>query len=198
MYYASLALPWLRSKLRIVAGKHRGLHLVSPKGKRLRPTADRVRQAIFNILGTDLTELWVLDLFAGTGAMGLEALSRGASFVVMVDQHPTALKLIGRNLAACGNPQNVKVYRLDLRRSLRGLMRQDYHFDLVFLDPPYGRGLNQRCLEQLGNGMLLNRTATVVSEHALEERLTSAYGCLQRQTTRRYGNTAVSFYRRGE
>jgi 16S rRNA (guanine(966)-N(2))-methyltransferase RsmD len=171
--------------------------LVSPKGSRVRPTADRVREAIFNILGADLSELWVLDLFAGTGAMALEALSRGAGFVVMVDQHAAALRLIVRNLATCGNPQNAKVYKLDLRRGLKGLFRQGYSFDLVFLDPPYGRGLNQRCLEQLGNGQLLNQSATVVSEHAIEEKLSPAYGCLQRQSMRRYGTTAVSFYRRG-
>jgi 16S rRNA G966 N2-methylase RsmD len=116
----------------------------------------------------------------------------------MVDQHPGAVKLINRNLAACGNPQHARLFRLDLRRGLKGLRRRGYHFDLVFLDPPYGRGLGQRCLEQLGNGTLLNPTATVVSEHAIEENLTSTYGCLQRQNMRRYGSTAVSFYRRGE
>ncbi len=184
--------------MRIVGGKHRGLHLASPKGRRVRPTAQRVREAIFSILGSDLSEYSVLDLFAGSGAMALEALSRGASFVVMVDQHPAALRLIGRNLATCGNPQNAKVYRLDLRRGLKGLIRHGYRFDVVFLDPPYGRGLNPRCLEQLGKGELLNPSARVVSEHAIEDKLTAAYGCLQRQTVRRYGSTAVSFYQRGE
>jgi 16S rRNA (guanine(966)-N(2))-methyltransferase RsmD len=163
----------------------------------VRPTADRVREAIFNILGFDLSDLWVLDLFAGTGAMALEALSRGASFVVMVDQHPAALRLIGRNLATCGKPENAKVYRLDLRRGLMGLARRGYRFDLVFLDPPYGRGLSQRCLHQLGTGALLRPRAIVVSEHAIEENLSLAYGCIQRQTMRRYGSTALSIYRRG-
>ena len=164
----------------------------------MRPTAERVREAIFNILGFDLTDLWVLDLFAGTGAMGLEALSRGAGLVVMVDQHPAAIRLMGRNLAACGNPQEAKAYKLDLRRGLKGLSNRGYRFDLVFLDPPYGKGLSQRCLEQLGTGKLLNPTATVVCEHAIDENLTSTYGCLQHQSKRNYGTTAVSFYRRGE
>jgi len=198
VYHAFLALPWVRFKLRIIAGDYKGLRLATPKGERLRPTADRVREAIFNILGYDLSELWVLDLFAGTGAMGLEALSRGASFVVMVDQHPAAIRLIGRNLAACGNPEHARVYKLDLRRGLKGLINQDYNFDLVFLDPPYGRGLTQHCLKQLGTGKLLNAAATVVSEHAIDESLTSTYGCLHRQTLRVYGTTGVSFYSRGE
>jgi len=184
--------------LRIIAGKHKGLRLATPKGKRLRPTAERVREAIFNILGYDFSELSVLDLFAGTGAMGLEALSRGAISVVIVDQHPAAIRLIGRNLAACGNPENARVYKLDLRRGLKSLINKDYSFDLVFLDPPYGRGLTQRCLEQLGTGKLLNPAATVVSEHAIDENLTPTYGCLHRETMRAYGTTGVSFYLRGE
>ena len=109
-----------------------------------------------------------------------------------------AMKLMGRNLAACGNPQQARAYKLDLRRGLKGLSNRGYHFDLVFLDPPYGRGLSQRCLEQLGTGKLLNPAATVVCEHAIDENLTSTYGCLQHQTRRNYGTTAVSFYRRGE
>jgi len=195
---AFLALSRLRSELRIIAGDYKGLRLATPKGKSVRPTADRVREAIFNILGYDLSKLWVLDLFAGTGAMGLEALSRGAGFVVMVDQHPAAIRLIGRNLAACGNPDHARIHKLDLRRGLQNLTKQDYTFDLVFLDPPYGEGLTQSCLEELGTGKLLNAAATVVSEHAINEELISTYGCLHRQTMRVYGTTGVSFYSRGE
>lgn len=184
--------------MRLIAGEYRGLKLATLRGKRMRPTADLVREAIFNIIGYDLSGLYVLDLFAGTGAMGLEALSRGAAFVVMVDQHAAAVNVIGRNLAACGNPQNAKVYRLDLRRGLKVFTRHGYLFDLVFLDPPYGRGLSQRCLEQLGKGTLLNPPATVVSEHGVAEDLASTYGCLRRLSVRCYGSTAVSFYRQGE
>lgn len=162
---------------------------------RLRPTSDRVREAIFSIIANDLNECWVLDLFAGTGAMGVEAISRGAGFVVFVDQHPAALRLIARNLAVCGNPEGARIYRVDLRRGLKGLARHGWRFDLVFLDPPYGRGFSQRCLEQLGSGTLLNPSATVVSEHAVDEDLTPIYGCLQRQSIRRYGSTALSLYR---
>jgi 16S rRNA (guanine966-N2)-methyltransferase len=164
----------------------------------MRPTAARVREAIFSILGNDLGGLWVLDLFAGTGAMGLEALSRGAAFVVLVEQHPAALQLIERNLAACGSPRNVAVHRLDLSRGLGGLGKRGWRFDLVFLDPPYGEGLTDRCLALLGSGELLNSEATVVSEHAGREDLGPAYGCLQLCETRRYGSTAVSLFQRGK
>lgn len=184
------------STLRIIAGTYRGLRLASPRGKRLRPTAERVREAIFDILGNDLSEYWVLDLFAGSGAMGLEAYSRGAAFVALVDWHPSALRLIGRNLAICGKPRGVQVIRQDLRRGLtKTLTHHGWRFDLVFLDPPYKRGLTQRCLSQLGSDAVLNPHAVVVSEHAADENLATDYGCLQRQMKRRYGTTGISLYR---
>ena len=182
--------------MRIIAGKYRGRRLTSFRGQRLRPTADRVREAIFSILGNDLSGTRVLDLFAGTGAMGLEALSRGAAFVVLVEQHPAALRLIARNVAALGDPEQITVRKLDLSRGLRGLAHQGWQFDLVFLDPPYHLGLTESCLRDLGGGSLLAPRATVVSEQAVDENPAPAYGCLQLQDTRRYGSTAVSFYHR--
>lgn len=155
-----------------------------------------MREAIFSILGNDLSGTLVLDLFAGTGAMGLEALSRGAAFVVLVDQHPAALRLMARNLTTLGNPEQVTVKKLDLTRGLRGLERQRWQFDLVFLDPPYRLGLTGTCLLELGKGTLLNPRAVVVGEHAEDEGLAPTYGCLQLQDKRRYGSTAVSFYHR--
>jgi 16S rRNA (guanine(966)-N(2))-methyltransferase RsmD len=155
-----------------------------------------VREAVFSILGSDLSGTLVLDLFAGTGAMGLEALSRGAASVVLVDQHPTALRLMARNLAALGNPEQVRVKKVDLTRGLRGLERQRWRFDLVFLDPPYRLGFTETCLLDLGKGTLLNPGAVVVSEHAEDEAIAPTYGCLKLQDERRYGSTAVSFYHR--
>jgi 16S rRNA (guanine966-N2)-methyltransferase len=155
-----------------------------------------VREAIFSILGNDLSGTRVLDLFAGTGAMGLEALSRGAAFVVLVEQHPAALRLIAKNVAALGDPEQVTVRKLDLSRGLRGLAGQGWEFDLVFLDPPYHVGLSEICLKDLGSGTLLAPRAVVVSEQAADENAASAYGCLELQDTRRYGSTAVGFYGR--
>jgi 16S rRNA (guanine(966)-N(2))-methyltransferase RsmD len=155
-----------------------------------------VREAIFSILGNDLTGTRVLDLFAGTGAMGLEALSRGAALVILVEQHLAALRLIARNVAALGDPEQVLVRKLDLSRGLRGLAGQRWEFDVVFLDPPYHIGLSEICLEDLGRGTLLAPRAVVVSERAADENAPPACGCLQLQDTRRYGSTAVGFYRR--
>ncbi len=155
-----------------------------------------MREAIFSILGNDLSGTRVLDLFAGTGAMGLEALSRGAALVVLVEHHPAALRLIARNLATLGAAERVTVKKFDLGRGLRGLARQGREFDLIFLDPPYHLGLGEICLQDLGGGALLAPRAVVVIEQAVDEHLAPAYGCLQLQDMRRYGSTAVGFYRR--
>jgi len=155
-----------------------------------------VREAIFSILGNDLSGSRVLDLFAGTGAMGLEALSRGAAFVVLVEQHPAALQLIARNVGALGVSEQVTVKKLDLVRGLGGLGREGWEFDLIFLDPPYHLGRGEICLQDLGEGTLLAPQAVVVSEQAVDEQLAFAYGCLHLQDVRRYGSTAVGFYHR--
>jgi 16S rRNA (guanine966-N2)-methyltransferase len=156
-----------------------------------------VREAIFSILGNDLGGTRVLDLFAGTGAMGLEALSRGAALVVLVDHHPPALRLIARNLATLGaSDEQVTIKRFDLGRGLSALAREGSEFDLIFLDPPYHLGLGGICLQDLGRGTLLAPRAVVVSEQAVDEQRAPAYGCLHLQDIRRYGSTAVAFYHR--
>ncbi|MBW1981841.1 MAG: 16S rRNA (guanine(966)-N(2))-methyltransferase RsmD [Deltaproteobacteria bacterium] len=182
--------------MRIIAGKYRGRRLTAGRGRKLRPTAARVREAIFSIIGPDLSYRRVLDLFAGSGAMGLEALSRGAASVIFVDYPTASLRVLRKNLAVCGNPANGSIVRYDLSKGLRGLVRRGWLFDLIFLDPPYGSGLTQKCLAELGKGELLSRRALVVSEHALGEQLESTYGCLQQHTVKRYGQASVSIYQR--
>jgi 16S rRNA (guanine966-N2)-methyltransferase len=128
--------------------------------------------------------------------MGLEALSRGAALVVLVDHHPPALRLIARNLATLRASEQVTVKKFDLGRGLRGLARAGSEFDLIFLDPPYHLGLGESCLQDLGRGTLLATRAVVVSEQAVDEQRAPAYGCLHLQDIRRYGSTAVGFYHR--
>jgi 16S rRNA (guanine(966)-N(2))-methyltransferase RsmD len=122
--------------MRIISGEARGRRLRAPRGAATRPTADRVREALFNILGS-AAGLCVLDLFAGTGALALEALSRGAAHAVLVDYAEAAARVIQANLAPLGYQDRARVLRLDVARALRLLERQGARFDLVFVDPPY-------------------------------------------------------------
>lgn len=155
--------------MRIVGGKFKGHGLVGPKGEGTRPTSDRVREAIFNILAHGVSEFSVegarvLDLFAGTGAMGLEALSRGARFCQFVDDSAEARGVIRRNADALGVIGQCKIWRRDATRLGRAAPQPG--FDLIFADPPYSKGLGAKALASLIEGEWLNPGAVVVVEEA--------------------------------
>jgi 16S rRNA (guanine966-N2)-methyltransferase len=162
--------------MRIVGGKFKGHGLQGPKGQATRPTSDRVRESIFNILahgveGFSIEGARVLDLFAGTGAMGLEALSRGARFCQFVDHSAEARGVIRRNADALGVIGQCKIWRRDATRL--GPAAPQPGFDLVFADPPYSKGLGTKALISLVEGQWLNGGAVVVMEEAERAELTS-------------------------
>src|SRR5215510_10826844 len=123
--------------MRIVAGKARGHHLLGPRSSNIRPTADRVREAIFNVLGQWMDGWSVLDLFAGTGALALESISRGARRAVMVDEDKEAVRLCRTNAAALGFKEQVEILAMPVTRALAQLQRAGERFELIFADPPY-------------------------------------------------------------
>jgi 16S rRNA (guanine966-N2)-methyltransferase len=180
--------------MRIVAGRFRGKTLRSPRDESIRPTADRVREAVFNILasrlGPHLDGRRVLDLFAGTGALGLEALSRGATTVVFVDDGAEARGLIRDHIEAFGAGGVTKLLRRDATDlGSAGTMGP---FDLVFLDPPYGRGLGERALVSAHTGNWLAPGATIVLEEGSEAALDLPPG-FALDERREYGAAAVHF-----
>jgi len=179
--------------LRIIGGRLKGRRLTGVKGQ-IRPTADRVREAIFNILGPEVIDSLVLDLFAGTGALGIEALSRGARNAVFVEKHPSALQVLRRNLAQCGLDELSRVLPLATEKALPRLAAAGKHFSLIFLDPPYGHGLAAANLLLLDKINLLASGGQIVVEHSRLEALAEAYHYLKRTDQRRYGATMVSFY----
>jgi 16S rRNA (guanine966-N2)-methyltransferase len=186
--------------LRIIGGRIRGRKLLTP-GKRfgalIRPTSDRAREALFNILGSRVTGARVLDLFAGTGALGLEALSRGATSALFVDASLKAVELIERNVAACGFAGQVAVLRRDLTTGLAFLaaMTPAGGFDLVLLDPPYGEKIGQRLLESLAGNDRLSPAAVVVLEDRAREECPDRIGSLLCFDRRRYGEAGFWLYR---
>jgi 16S rRNA (guanine966-N2)-methyltransferase len=161
---------------------------------RTRPTAAKVREAIFNILGPAVAEAQVLDLFAGTGALGIEALSRGAERAVFVEDQASALPGLRRNLETLGLLERSQVLPLPVAVALKKLASQGERFGLVFLDPPYGGGVAQATLTALAAASLLLPQAWVVAEHSRRESLPEAVGVLEQQTLRRYGDTRVAIY----
>ena len=185
--------------MRIVGGKFKGHSIAPPQGAATRPTTDRVRESIFNILahgveGLEIEGARVLDLFAGTGAMGLEAISRGARFCQFVDDSADARGLIRKNADSLGVIGLAKIWRRDATDL--GPCAPQPGFDLVFADPPYGKGLGEKALRSLIDGQWLNPNAIVVLEETVKAELASASG-LTLIDERDYGDTKVRFYRRG-
>lgn len=184
--------------MRIVGGKFKGQHLATPSGNATRPTSDRVREAIFNILehglaGFSLDNARVLDLFAGTGALGLEALSRGARYCHFIDESTPARGLIRANADKFGVIGQAKIWRRDAAKL--GPCAPLPPFDLVFADPPYDKGLGSKALQSLVSGDWLNAGSIVVLEESDRAQLPEFAGlCLADERT--YGETTVRFYRK--
>jgi len=177
--------------LRVIGGRLRGKKLLSVPGVLTRPTANRVREAVFNILAAEVTGARVLDLFAGTGILGIEALSRGAQSVVFVDHHRQPLSVIRKNIAACRLDAAARVIGCDLEGDFS--WQPADLFQLVFMDPPYNRGFVCKTLKRLHSGGLLEIEAIVVVEHSPGEPIGEEVAPFEVRDQRKYGKTLVSF-----
>lgn len=180
--------------MRVIGGKLRGRRVKSPKSQSVRPTADRVKEALFNILPHDLTGFKVLDLFAGTGNLSIEALSRGAKESLLVDASRQSGKTIRDNLTALGFSEVSKVWTAPVFRSLRLLAQKGETFDMIFLDPPYERGWVGQTVEIVAGKGLLRAGGVLVAEHSVREKVEQRYGPLVLRDQRRYGTTVLSFF----
>jgi 16S rRNA (guanine966-N2)-methyltransferase len=180
--------------MRISAGEHRGRRLQSPKGSKTRPTSDLLRQAVFNVLGDRVQGARVLDLFAGTGALGLEALSRGAATATFVERDPAALESLRANLAALNLTARAWVRVGEVVPVLARLQRAGEMFDCVFLDPPYQGDLAARCIETLAPGALLSDNALLVAQIFHKTALPECAGVLRQTGRRRYGESILVFF----
>ena len=179
--------------LRVIGGEKRGFPLTSPKGGTLRPTANRVREALFDILGEKIRGARFLDLYAGTGAVGIEALSRGAASCLFVEEDPRNVRVIRANLRACDLEESAEVYQGRLPSCLSYLARET-PVDLAFVDPPYESHGAHRVLSEKGFGSLLRAGAWVVVEHWKSTVLPAQLTSLKHLRTVRYGDTELSFF----
>ena len=187
--------------MRVIAGIYRSRILKSLKGLALRPTSDRLRETLFNVLGPGIHGSRFLDVFAGTGAVGIEALSRGAEHVCFIENHAPSAALIRKNLAALEVPSGVTVLCADAIRGLESLEAKiktgDAAYDYIFIDPPYAASADySRVLQKIGASKLLGGIVTV--EHRKTFDLPESFDTLKRIRLLRQGDTALSFYRREE
>jgi 16S rRNA (guanine966-N2)-methyltransferase len=179
--------------VRIIGGELKGRRLLVPRGRKIRPTSDRVREAIFDILGPGWNFQKVLDLFAGTGSLGFEALSRGIPEVVFVEQGKGALAILRGNVKALGLRSRVWVLPLAVKRGIAVLGEKEEVFDLIFMDPPYGKGLVGKTLEEIARRGIISSTGVIVAEHSPREEIIHPLSLVLSQQ-RRYGDTALSFF----
>ncbi|MGI9951101.1 16S rRNA (guanine(966)-N(2))-methyltransferase RsmD [Moorellaceae bacterium AZ2] len=177
--------------VRIISGTARGRHLKVPPGRITRPTSDRLREALFNIL--QVREKSFLDVFAGSGAVGIEALSRGASRAAFIEKDPLALKALRDNLWLTGFSGRAQVIPLDVSQAARQLARQGYQFDFIFLDPPYGQGLGEKVLPLFVP--LLTEGGWLVLEIGSKEVVPTVRGIVL-QESRRYGDSLLNLYQK--
>ncbi len=180
--------------MRIIGGIARGRRLKAPKGSTIRPTADRVREALFNILPRDLSGQRVLDLFAGSGSLSLEALSRGAASALLVDESEEAAGLMRRNLEALGFTGQARIWSKPVGKALSRLAAEGTRYDAIFLDPPYDHGWVNKALAMVARGRVLQAGGIAVAEHSVRERVEERHGELVRRDRRRYGDTMLSFF----
>jgi 16S rRNA (guanine966-N2)-methyltransferase len=183
--------------MRIIAGALKGRRLVTPRGATTRPTADQVRIALMDTLAPRLAGARILDLFAGAGGVGLEALSRGAAQATFVERDARAVAALRENVTALGVTTLARVRRGDVLRELPALYAAGERFDVVFLDPPYEAGLLETALEALGGGGLVTAEGVVVAQHFTKRAPAPVIGALAAFRTRRFGETTLTFYRVG-
>ncbi len=179
--------------MRIISGRFKGKKLHSVRGLTIRPTADRLRESIFSILSHRVLNAMVLDLFAGTGALGMEALSRGAESAVFVDNNPGALSVIQRNITSCSFDKQAHIIKWDIKKNLNCLKSAGTAFDLVFMDPPYNQGMVKPALFNLEQTGSLEKGARIVVEHSPLESIPDPVFMFEIADQRKYGKTLVSF-----
>ena len=179
--------------MRVITGKARGVVLKTPEGMQTRPTTDRVKEALFSIIQFDIPGCKVLDLFGGTGQLGIEALSRGAKSAVFVDASDAACKLIRENLKRTKLENDAKVVRSDYMEYLR---RCHETFDVIFLDPPYAEVFLEKSLNCITEIDILQTNGIIVTERALEKELSWDILGYTRSKDYKYGNTLITLYRK--
>ena len=191
------------SFMRVIAGQAKGTKLTSIKGSQVRPTLDQVKETLFNILGHDLSGEYFLDLFGGSGAIGIEALSRGAEKVVWVENNRQSHDLIHANLKKCRFENNDEsksscfdweLLKMGALQALPILEKKSFKFDVIYIDPPFAENLYEKCLIDLSKSQLLKEEALVVVEHHNKNVLQEIYGKLLLNDQRQSGDTSLSFY----
>jgi len=181
--------------LRVISGSAKGLKLITLEGMSTRPTTDRVKENLFNIIAPYIADSIVLDLFAGSGSLGIEALSRGAQSVVFSDQSEKSIEIINKNLKNTKFLEKSEVFWGEAQLILKKLSHQGKKFDIIFLDPPYKNEIVPKILHDLQISGILNDRVLIVAETDIVDELPNELGSLIVSKIQKYGKTKLTFFR---
>lgn len=186
--------------MRIIAGKYKGKKLISPKTEKTRPTLDRIKEALFSILTPYISEASVLDLFAGTGNLGIESISRGAKFAWLNDIENSSISNILGNVKLTNLENCVKITKKDYIKCLNQIEKSDTQFDIIFIDPPYNTNFMLKSLEYLNNSKILSKNGVIVCEmdkrlEETREKIGYEYTNLECVTQKTYGRVILKLYK---
>lgn len=186
--------------MRVIAGLAKGKKLRFPKlskDKRLRPLTGRAKEALFNILVRKNPGARFLDLFAGTGSVGIEALSRGAVLAIFVEFDRKIVQTLRENIALAGFSDRAEVYGLDVIKAIKIIDKAKCKFDIIFIGAPYGSPMLEETLRAIAGADIVDDDGVVVAEHSIRDRVSDSYGCLSKFRDSKYGDTVLSFYSLG-
>jgi 16S rRNA (guanine966-N2)-methyltransferase len=184
--------------MRIIGGDAKGRRIYSPKNSKTRPTSDGIKESLFNIL-QEVSGKSFLDLFAGCGNVGLEALSRGAAKVVFVEKNPVMVNAIKRNLLELGINNKYQILETEAAKGIKKLQRKGEQFDFLFADPPYEKGFVREIFQYLGEGEMISSDGVAIFQHSVREDIPGTLtGTFMLTDQRRYGDTRISFFKRME
>ncbi|SHJ58635.1 16S rRNA (guanine(966)-N(2))-methyltransferase RsmD [Tepidibacter formicigenes] len=180
--------------MRVISGSARGLKLKSPKGMDVRPTTDRVKESVFNIINNRLIDSFVLDIFSGTGSLGIEALSRGAQKCTFIDSSKESIKVIKENIEKARVNDKSEVILSDAISAINKLGVRRDKFDIIFMDPPYLKNLIEPVLEEISKKNILEEDGIIIVEHDTKDELLEEINNLYKYREKKYGNTTISFF----
>ena len=181
--------------MRVISGKVRGLKLDTPKNLDVRPTTDRVKESLFNIINPYIRESNILDLFAGTGSLGIECLSRGAKNCIFVDKSKESIGIVKSNIKKARVENESTILNIDFKDAVKRLSVQKQKFDVIFMDPPYYENMFIDCLKSIDELSLLKEDGLVVVEHDTNDLFDDNIGRLYKSREKKYGNTTITFYK---
>ena len=181
--------------LRVISGKARGLKLDTPKNQDVRPTTDRVKESLFNMINSYIMDSNILDLFAGTGSLGIECLSRGAKNCVFVDKSKDSINIVRSNVKKVSVDNESTILNVDFKDAVKRLSTQNQKFDVIFMDPPYYENMFIECLKSIDKFNLLDEDGIIVVEHDTKDLFEDSIGRLNKSREKKYGNTTLTFYK---